>query len=94
MGRRARAPPTAGRRQQRLAVLSRYQAKELAPRGIRLNAVAPGPTRTRLGGEAFERFPDVIPPLVERTALGRLGEGDNGVWVTGEHIEVAGGVDL
>jgi NAD(P)-dependent dehydrogenase (short-subunit alcohol dehydrogenase family) len=89
-----------------LAVLSRYQAKELAPRRIRVNAVAPGPTRTRLGGDAFERFPEVIPPLVERTALGRLGEGadvaraiaallgDDGAWVTGEHIEVSGGFDL
>jgi len=89
-----------------LAVLTRYMAKELAPRGIRVNAVAPGPTRTRLGGDAFERFPELIPPLVERTALGRLGEGDDVgaaiaallsgdlAWVTGEQIEVSGGFDL
>jgi NAD(P)-dependent dehydrogenase (short-subunit alcohol dehydrogenase family) len=89
-----------------LAVLTRYQAKELAPRRIRVNGVAPGPTRTRLGGDAFERFPEVIPPLVERTALGRLGEGadvaraiaallgDDGAWITGEHVEVSGGFDL
>jgi len=89
-----------------VAVLTRYQAKELSPRGIRVNAIAPGPTRTRLGGDAFERFPEVIPPLVERTALGRLGEaedvgrviaallGEDGGWVTGQHIEVSGGFDL
>ncbi len=89
-----------------LAVLTRYMAKELAPRGIRVNAVAPGPTRTRLGGDAFERFPELIPPLVARTALGRLGEGDDVgkaiaallsddlAWVTGEQIEVSGGFDL
>ena len=27
--------------------------------------------------DAFERFPEVIPPLVDRTALGRLGDGDD-----------------
>jgi NAD(P)-dependent dehydrogenase (short-subunit alcohol dehydrogenase family) len=89
-----------------LAVLTRYLAKELSPRRIRVNAVAPGPTRTRLGGDAFARYPDVIPPLVERTALGRLGEGDDigkviaallsdeCAWITGEQIEVSGGFGL
>jgi NAD(P)-dependent dehydrogenase (short-subunit alcohol dehydrogenase family) len=89
-----------------LSVLTRYLAKELSPRGIRVNAVAPGPTRTRLSGDAFERFPEVIPPLVERTALGRLGEGDDigrviaallsddCAWITGETIEASGGFKL
>ncbi len=89
-----------------LAILTRYMAKELAPRGIRVNAVAPGPTRTRLGGDAFATHPEVIPPLVARTALGRLGEGDDVgraiaallsdelAWITGEQIEVSGGFDL
>lgn len=87
-------------------VFTRYLAKELGARGIRVNAVSPGPTRTRLGGDAFERFPEVIPPLVERTALGRLGEGDDIgkviaallsddlAWITGENIEVSGGFNL
>jgi NAD(P)-dependent dehydrogenase (short-subunit alcohol dehydrogenase family) len=89
-----------------LAVLTRYMAKELSPRAIRVNAVAPGPTRTRIAGDAFERFPEAIPPLVARTALGRLGEGDDvgkaiaallsdeWGWVTGEQIEISGGFDL
>lgn len=87
-------------------VLSRYLAKELSGRRIRVNSVSPGPTRTRLGGDAFERFPEVIPPLVERTALGRLGEpddigsviafllSDGGRWITAQDIEVAGGFNL
>jgi NAD(P)-dependent dehydrogenase (short-subunit alcohol dehydrogenase family) len=89
-----------------LTVLTRYLAKELSVRGIRVNSVAPGPTRTRIGGDAFERYPEVIPPMVERTALGRLGEGDDVgkviaallsdefAWVTGENIEASGGFNL
>lgn len=86
-----------------LTTLTRYMAKELAPRGIRVNSVAPGPTRTRLGNDGFARFPEVIPPIVAETALKRLGEpedlgraiasllSDDLGWVTGENIEVSGG---
>jgi len=89
-----------------LIVLTRYMAKELSERGIRVNAVAPGPTETRFADDAFERFPDVIPPLVGRTALGRLGNGDDigkvvaallsdeCAWITGENIEASGGYNL
>jgi NAD(P)-dependent dehydrogenase (short-subunit alcohol dehydrogenase family) len=89
-----------------LAVLTRCLAQELSTRGIRVNAVAPGPTRTRLGGDAFDHHPEVIPPLVAQTALGRLGEADDigkviaallsddlG-WITGENIEASGGFNL
>jgi NAD(P)-dependent dehydrogenase (short-subunit alcohol dehydrogenase family) len=89
-----------------LAVLTRYLAKELSPRGIRVNAVAPGAIRTRLGDNAFERFPEVIPELAARTALGRVGEPDDvgmaiaalvseeGRWITAQNIEVSGGFNL
>jgi NAD(P)-dependent dehydrogenase (short-subunit alcohol dehydrogenase family) len=89
-----------------LTVLTRYMAKELSERGIRVNSVAPGPTRTRIANDAFERFPEVIPPIVERTALGRLGDGDDVGkviaallsdecgWITGENIEASGGFNL
>jgi NAD(P)-dependent dehydrogenase (short-subunit alcohol dehydrogenase family) len=90
-----------------LAVLTRYMAKELSVRGIRVNAVAPGPTRTgMISDDVAERFPDLIGALVERTALGRLGDGDDvgkavaallsddAGWITGEQIEVSGGFTL
>jgi NAD(P)-dependent dehydrogenase (short-subunit alcohol dehydrogenase family) len=89
-----------------LTVLTRYMAKELSGRGIRVNSVAPGATRTRIANDAFERFPEVIPPLVARTALGRLGESDDigkviaallsdeWGWITGENIEASGGFNL
>ncbi|MFB9660004.1 SDR family NAD(P)-dependent oxidoreductase [Glycomyces mayteni] len=89
-----------------LIVLTRFMAKEFSPRGIRVNAVAPGPTRTRLGGNAFERFPELAGPLAADTALGRVGEPDDiglaiaalcseeSRWITAQSIEVSGGYKL
>ncbi|MEU4162871.1 SDR family oxidoreductase [Actinoplanes sp. NPDC026670] len=89
-----------------LVVLTRYLAKELSGRGIRVNSIAPGATRTRLADNAFERYPEVIPGLAARTALGRLGEPDDIgaaiaaligadlAWMTAQDIEVSGGYDL
>jgi NAD(P)-dependent dehydrogenase (short-subunit alcohol dehydrogenase family) len=93
-----------------LNVLTRYMAKEFATRGIRVNAVCPGPTRTRLsdssGVVAFEAYPEAIPALAAKTAFGRIGEPDDvgmviatllseeGRWITAQNIEVSGGYDL
>ncbi len=93
-----------------LNTLTRFLAKELAPRGIRVNAVSPGPTRTRLadasGVVGFDAYPEVIPMLAAKTALGRLGEpedvalviasllGDESRWITAQNVEVSGGFDL
>ncbi|MFC0506598.1 SDR family NAD(P)-dependent oxidoreductase [Micromonospora costi] len=89
-----------------LTVLTRYLAKELSPRGVRVNSIAPGATRTRLADDAFERFPEVIPALAAKTALGRVGEPDDigmviaslvseeGQWITAQDIEVSGGLNL
>jgi NAD(P)-dependent dehydrogenase (short-subunit alcohol dehydrogenase family) len=68
--------------------------------------VAPGSTRTRIAHGAFQHHPEVIPPIVAQTALGRLGEADDVGkviaallsdefgWVTGENLEVSGGFHL
>ncbi|GAA4260895.1 SDR family NAD(P)-dependent oxidoreductase [Dactylosporangium darangshiense] len=89
-----------------LVVLTRYLAKELSTRGIRVNSVSPGSTRTRIADNAFERFPEVIPGLAAKTALGRIGEPDDiGMvvatllsedcrWITAQDIEVSGGYNL
>ncbi|MPY53206.1 SDR family NAD(P)-dependent oxidoreductase [Streptomyces acidicola] len=89
-----------------LDVLTRYMAKEFSTRGIRVNAVSPGSTRTRIADDAFTRFPEVVPTLAAKTALGRVGEpGDIGAmiatlvsdesrWVTAQNIEVSGGYNL
>src|SRR5690606_8027339 len=86
-----------------LNVLTQYMAMEFAPRKIRVNSVAPGPTKTRIAEDAFAKYPEVIPPIIEDTALGRLGDGtdvglviasllsDDFRWVTGQNIEASGG---
>jgi NAD(P)-dependent dehydrogenase (short-subunit alcohol dehydrogenase family) len=83
-----------------LEVLTRYMAKEFGDRGIRANAVSPGPIRTELGGGLNDEFEAL---LAGQTALGRVGEpddvgrvvasllsGDTG-WINAQTIEVAGG---
>jgi NAD(P)-dependent dehydrogenase (short-subunit alcohol dehydrogenase family) len=89
-----------------IVVMTRYLAKELSERGIRVNSVAPGVTRTRLGDDAFARMPELIPPIAARTAFDRIGEpddignviaflvSDGGSWITGQTIEASGGYDL
>jgi NAD(P)-dependent dehydrogenase (short-subunit alcohol dehydrogenase family) len=63
-----------------LVTLTRYLAKELSVRGIRVNSVSPGSTRTRLADDAFERHPEVIPVLAAKTALGRVASPTTSAW--------------
>jgi 3-oxoacyl-[acyl-carrier protein] reductase len=75
-------------------------AKELGPRGITVNSVLPGLTRT--DGLIMPR--DAVEQAVARTPLGRLGEpddvaavvaflvSDDARWVTGQHIRASGGL--
>ncbi|MFD7708364.1 SDR family NAD(P)-dependent oxidoreductase [Streptomyces sp. NPDC059786] len=89
-----------------VVVLTRYMAKEFSTRGIRVNSVAPGATRTRFADDAFGKNPEIIPELARTFALGRVGEPDDigmviamltseeGRWITGQNIEVSGGQNL
>jgi NAD(P)-dependent dehydrogenase (short-subunit alcohol dehydrogenase family) len=89
-----------------LITASRYLARELGGRGIRVNTIAPGPTRTRISGDAFEKYPDIIPAIAAKTVLGRLGMPEDigrviaflvsrdAGWITGQDLQVAGGYAL
>jgi len=87
-------------------VLTRYQARELAARGITVNVLAPGAVETDFSGGMVRDNPDVNRMVASMTALGRAGLPDdigaaaaallaegNG-WVTGQRIEVSGGMML
>ena len=84
-------------------VLTRYLAKELGPRRIAVNAVAPGAIETDFGGGAVRDNADLNQMIASQTAMGRVGlpddvggaiaallVGETG-WVTGQRIEVSGG---
>jgi NAD(P)-dependent dehydrogenase (short-subunit alcohol dehydrogenase family) len=86
--------------------LTRYQAKELGSRGIRVNVVAPGAIETDFGGGVVRDNEQVNQHIASVTALGRVGLPDDigGVvaflctddakWVNAQRIEVSGGVNL
>lgn len=86
-----------------LSVWTRYAAKELAARKIRVNAVSPGPTHTNFGDGIMDRHPELLKPLAEQTAFGRMGVPEDlslvivnllssdFSWVTAQDIEVSGG---
>jgi 3-oxoacyl-[acyl-carrier protein] reductase len=87
-----------------IETLTRGLALELAPRKIRVNAIAPGHTETEgnLTAGTFAGGAGAI--LAEKTPLGRLGRvsdiaplavflaSDESAWITGEVIRAAGGL--
>lgn len=84
-------------------VLTRFMAKELGPRNIAVNSVAPGAIETDFGGGLVRDNPDVKAQLAGLTALGRVGLPDDigpmvasllsedNRWITAQRIEVSGG---
>lgn len=87
-------------------VLTRYLAKELGPRRIAVNVVAPGAIETDFGGGRVRDNPDINQQVASMTAMGRVGLpddvggaiaalliGETG-WITGQRIEVSGGQAL
>ena len=56
-----------------IIAFTKSSAKELAPQGIRVNAVAPGIVKTERFEEHYEASGDKIDTRIGRIALGRLG---------------------
>ena len=84
-------------------VLSKHIAKELGPRGIAVNVVAPGAMETDFSGGIVRDNPAVNKRVAEGTALGRAGVpedvgrmiasllSEDNRWINAERIEVTGG---
>ena len=87
-------------------VLTRYLAKELGPRRITANVVAPGAIETDFSGGMVRDNPEMNKRVAEMTALGRAGVpddigsmiaallSDENRWVNAQRIEVSGGMAL
>jgi NAD(P)-dependent dehydrogenase (short-subunit alcohol dehydrogenase family) len=87
-------------------VYTRYLAKELGPRRIAVNTIAPGATGTDFGGGAMRDNEDVRAHLGSVVAMGHVGDPDDiGTavaalasdamgWVTGQRVEASGGMNL
>jgi NAD(P)-dependent dehydrogenase (short-subunit alcohol dehydrogenase family) len=85
-------------------VLTRYLAKELGPRGIAVNTIAPGAIETDFAGGAVRDNKEVNAFIASVTALGRPGLPDDigpavaallsedSRWINAQRIEVSGGM--
>jgi len=58
-------------------VLTKYMAKELGPRGIAVNVIAPGAIETDFGGGEVRDNKQMNDAIASQTALGRVGEPDD-----------------
>jgi NAD(P)-dependent dehydrogenase (short-subunit alcohol dehydrogenase family) len=89
-----------------IEVLTRYMAKELGPRRITVNVVAPGAIETDFGGGAVRDNKQINDFIASQTALGRVGLpddiggavasllSDDTGWINGQRVEVSGGISL
>lgn len=87
-----------------IEVLTRYLAKELGPRRIAVNTLAPGAIETDFGGGIVRDNADVNAFVASQTALGRVGLPDDiggaiamllskdSGWINGQRIEASGGM--
>jgi len=83
--------------------LTRVLARELGPRGVTVNAIAPGPFESKMMAETLRRFGDEI---AAAAPLGRIGWPEDmagaalylasraGAYVTGAVLPVDGGITL
>ena len=89
-----------------IEVLTLYLAKELGPRRIAVNVVAPGAIATDFSGGMVRDNPELNKRVADMTALGRAGLPDDvgpmiasllsedNRWINAQRIEVSGGMSI
>ena len=87
-----------------IEVLTKYMAKELGPRGITVNVIAPGAIETDFDGGSVRDNSGINQFIASQTALGRVGKpddignviamliSDEAHWVNAQRIEASGGM--
>jgi NAD(P)-dependent dehydrogenase (short-subunit alcohol dehydrogenase family) len=89
-----------------IETLTKYMAKELGPRGIAVNVVAPGAIETDFSGGMVRDNPQLNKHIAGMTALGRVGLPDDigpmiasllseaNRWVNAQRVEASGGMSI
>jgi NAD(P)-dependent dehydrogenase (short-subunit alcohol dehydrogenase family) len=89
-----------------IEVFTKYLAKELGSRQIRVNVIAPGPIETDFNSAGIRNNPQMKERLASLTPLGRVGRAEDiggvvaflcseaGGWINGQRIEVSGGINV
>jgi NAD(P)-dependent dehydrogenase (short-subunit alcohol dehydrogenase family) len=89
-----------------IEVFTKYLAKELGPKGITANIVAPGPIETDFNNAAIRNNPELKNRISSLSPLGRVGTAsdiggvvaflcsDEAKWIDGQRIEVSGGINI
>ena len=86
--------------------ITKILATESGPSGVRVNAVSPGFTLTDMNAEVLKMDPQMGQMMIEQTPFGRAGQpvdiarairllaGDDAGWITGQVVQVAGGLSM
>jgi NAD(P)-dependent dehydrogenase (short-subunit alcohol dehydrogenase family) len=84
--------------------LTKCTALEFARKGIRINCVCPGPTRTGMNEELTATNPEMVKAMDQKVPMGRIGEpeevaaaaiflaSDEASYITGHALPVDGGI--